>query len=149
MASCAPVKFCSPPNWAVDFPDLIGPPGPQGIHGTDGTDGLDAPTELKANLFGPIQDLEAYTLDAGSWQPYQVYGLYAQLEVGSAVISITIDGAPIPGLTSIAVDTTQQQFLVTASNTVSTGGKLEVLIESAPFGTKSLALSIKTQQIAP
>ena len=144
MSSCAPVQFCSPPNWKVDFPDLIGPPGPTGAQGEPGRD---APTELKANLFGPIQDLEVYDIDGGAWEQYQVYGIFAYVEVGSAVISILVDGAPIPGLTSIALTTEQQQFLASATNTVTIGGKLQLRVESAPFGTKTLVVSAKTQQV--
>ena len=143
-SSCAPVRFCSPPNWKVDFPDLIGPAGPDGA---DGHPGRDAPTELKANLFGPIQDLEVYDIDGGAWEPYQVYGIFAYVEVGTAVISILVDGAPIPGLTNLAITTEQQQFLAEATNTVTLGGKLQVRIESVPFGTKTLVISAKTQQI--
>ena len=133
-SSCAPVRFCSPPNWKVDFPDLIGPAGPAGA---DGPPGRDAPTELKANLFGPIQDLEVYPIDGGSFNQYQVYGMFAYVEVGSAVISILVDGAPIPGLTSVSLTTEQQLFLATATNTVTLGGKLQLRVESAPFGTKT------------
>ena len=143
-SSCAPVKFCSPPNWKVDFPDLVGEPGPAGA---DGPPGRDAPTELKANLFGPIQDLEVYDIDGGAWEPYQVYGIFAYVEVGSATISILVDGAPVPGLTNLAVTTEQQQFLASATNTVTLGGKLQVQIVDAPFGTKTLIISAKTQQI--
>ena len=147
MATCAPVQFCSPPNWAIDFPDLVGATGVNGASGPTGPAGLDAPTELKATMFGPITELDIYVIDEGAWEQYQVFGGYFQLGIGSAVISVCIDGAPIPGLTSIAVDTTQRQYLVTASNTVSIGGKLSVRMESFILGTASLAMSLKTIQL--
>lgn len=49
---CQPVNFCSPPNWDVEFPQLIGATGPSGPTGATGATGPLGPTGVGST--GPM-----------------------------------------------------------------------------------------------
>ena len=142
---CAPVQFCSPPNWKVDFPELVGAPGAPGAPGAkggDGTNGRDAPTEAKVTLYGPIQVSETFVIDVGCFEPYTVTSAYLAVRTGSLVVTFKINGVAITGLTNINVGTVRTLVHASALNALSTGDILTVEIVSVTAGTYDLSASI-------
>ena len=43
QGSCAPISFCGPPQWDIDFPQLVGSTGATGIQGPSGPTGPTGP----------------------------------------------------------------------------------------------------------
>lgn len=50
---CVPVVFCSPPDFAIEFPSLVGATGPQGPSGPSGPIGPSGPTGPQGDPGGP------------------------------------------------------------------------------------------------
>ena len=143
--TCQPVNFCSPPNWKVDFPELVGATGPQGATGAtgqNGIDGRDAPTETKILLYGPIQISEVFVIDAGCFTPYTVTTAYLVAKKGGAVVTFKINGNAITGLTNINVTTVRTMASASALNALSAGDVLTMEIVSVSAGTEDIAVSI-------
>lgn len=145
---CAPVNFCSPPNWKVDFPDLVGPKGDKGDkgdRGDNGTDGLDAPTEMKILLHGWVQVSEVFTIDAGCFSPYRISAAFLKMKTGTMHITIAIDGTPIPGLDNVEVTTVRKSVIVPTDNVVVSGAVVTLTINSIDSGlAEDLAISLRT-----
>lgn len=144
--SCAPVKFCSPPNWHTDFPDLIGPTGPAGSTGPEGPAGQAGPvavTGLKVSLYGDLESGQVFVLDLKAWDAYTITDVTTKLAAGTATVTLKINGTAITGLTNINLTTAKTDFLATAANLVSVGAEVTIEVVSAT-NAFNLDLSINT-----
>jgi hypothetical protein len=144
--SCAPVKFCSPPNWHTDFPDLIGPTGPAGATGPAGVAGQAGPvavTGLKVSLYGDLEAGQVYILDLKAWDAYTITDVTTKLASGTATVTLKIDGVAVTGLTAINLTTSKLDFLATAANLVSVGAEVTIEVVAAT-NAFNLDLSINT-----
>lgn len=144
--SCAPVKFCSPPNWHTDFPDLIGPTGPAGAPGPAGVAGPTGPvavTGLKVSLYGDLESGQVYILDLKAWDAYTITDVTTKLAAGTATVTLKINGTAITGLTNINLTTAKTDFLATAANLVSVGAEVTIEVVAAT-NAFNLDLSINT-----
>lgn len=73
---------------------------------------------------------------------FDVASMWAELEVATATITVSINGTPITGLSSVAVSTTGGISSATAANSVSVGDKLEVTIDAADTSASGLTIAI-------
>lgn len=145
--SCQAPVFCSPPQWAIQFPNLVGPTGPQGPVGATGVQGPSGPlaaSGIKAEIYGAIDAGSEVILDLYAWEAYKVTNVAAKLTSGTATVTFKIDGISISGLTNIPITNALSIHTgLDPSNIVFPGSKFSVVVGAAA-GASTLSLSINT-----
>lgn len=126
--SCTVPTFCSPPNWAVLFPELVGPPGP--INGT---------------IRGSVT-AGTYVLSLFAFKASTLSQIALKLSAGTATATVRINGVPVTGLTNISLTNALQLFTATAVGGISVGATIDIVVSSA-IGATDLSFTLNTPTI--